>query len=155
MSLTRAEILSIFRAVESHAQAAGLFERVNLHEPKNAPGNGLSCAIWADNIGPARQQSGLAATSVRIVFNVRLYSNMLQEPQDMIDPNLLGACAALLEDYSGDFTLAGKVESVDLLGKAGIPLQAQAGYINQDGRLMRVMTITLPTIVSDAWSQSP
>lgn len=152
MALAAADVQAIFDAVQSHALASGYFERVNTHEPKNAPGRGLSCAIWVDHIGPAR--SGLASTSVRLVFNVRLYTDMLQEPQDAIDPAVLTACAGLLEDYSGDFTLGGKVESVDLLGKGGVPLQAQAGYISQDGKLMRVMTITLPVISNDAWTQT-
>jgi hypothetical protein len=34
-------------------------------------------------------------------------------------------------------------------------LSAQAGYINQDGKLMRVMTIMLPLVVNDAWVQVP
>jgi hypothetical protein len=43
---------------------------------------------------------------------------------------------------------------VDLLGSAGAPLSAQAGYLNQDGRLFRVMTLTLPIIVNDVWDQA-
>ena len=43
---------------------------------------------------------------------------------------------------------------VDLLGMAGSPLGAQAGYINQDGALYRVMTITLPLLITDAWTQA-
>lgn len=154
MSLTAANVLTIFNAMQTHALASGLFEQVNTHEPKTHPAGRLIAAIWVDNIGPEPGGSGLAATNVRIVFNVRLYQNMLSEPQDAIDPALLSATAALMEDYSGDFTLGGNIQSVDLLGKSGIPLQAQAGYINADGKLMRVVTITVPTIINDAWTQT-
>ncbi|MGH8883261.1 MAG: hypothetical protein ACRD0P_38960, partial [Stackebrandtia sp.] len=139
----------ILSAIVSHAMASGHFERVNSHEPKNAPGNGLTAAVWVDSIGPVRS-SGLAVTSGRLVFNVRLYSGMLQEPADAIDPNLIAATDALMSAYSGDFDLGGTVRCVDLLGQAGVPLGAQAGYISHSGTMYRVMTITLPVLVNDA-----
>lgn len=142
----------------SHAEASGYFDRVNQHEPKNAPGRGLTCAIWIDAIGPARGLSGLSATTARITFNVRIYSNMLQNPQDMIDPNIMIACDALFEAYSGDFQLGGDAAWIDLLGvisgHARSPLAAQSGYINIDNRVFRVMTITVPIFVNDAWPQA-
>lgn len=145
----------VLDALVSHALASGYFERVNSHEPKNAPGNGLSVAVWADWIGPATAASGLATTSVLMRFNVRVFSNMIQEPQDAIDPTLLTAVGALMEAYTGDFTLGGLVREVDLLGQYGPGLSGQAGYLNQDGKLYRVMTITVPLVLDDVWSQQP
>jgi hypothetical protein len=155
MSLDAAAVLDLFTKVESHALKLALFERVNTHEPKNAPGKGLSAAIWVQRIGPAPTDSGLAATTARIELRVRIYSSMLQEPQDSIDPNILAAVVKLLEQYSEDFTLGGTIRNVDVLGQTGEPLGAQAGYINQDGKMMRVMDITLPLIVNDVWTQAP
>lgn len=154
MSLTAADVQALFDAMESHALASGLFERVNTHEPKTHPAGRLIAAIWVDSIAPEPGGSGLAATNVRIEFNVRLYKNMISEPQDAIDPEMLAATAALMEDYSGDFTLGDRAQAVDLLGKAGTPLSAQAGYINTDGQLMRVVTITVPVIINNAWTQT-
>jgi hypothetical protein len=34
-------------------------------------------------------------------------------------------------------------------------MTARAGYINQDNKMYRVMTITLPLVVNDTWLQSP
>jgi len=144
----------ILDSILSHALASGLFERVNGHEPKSAPGNGLSAAVWLDSIGPV-VSSGLAATSARLAVNVRLYTAMLADPQDAIDPNLIAAVDTLMTACSGDFDLGGNVRNVDLLGQAGTPLSAQAGYLNQDGKLFRVMTILLPLIVNDVWEQVP
>lgn len=146
---------AIINAVQSHAMASGLFERVNGHEPKNAPGNGITAAVWADAILPVPAGSGLAKTTARLVLNVRVYTNMLAEPQDAIDPAVCDAVDALMAAYSGDFELGGLVRNVDLLGQSGPPLSAQAGYIPQDGKLYRAMTITLPVIVSDVWEQVP
>lgn len=149
------DVSGIFDAVQSHALASGLFTRVNTHEPKNAPGSGVTCALWVDAIAPVAGASGLASTSGRVTMKVRIYTSMLAEPQDQIDPEILRVVDTLLGLYSGDFELGGRVRNVDLLGHSGIPLMAQAGYINQDGRLMRVMDITLPLIVNDIWAQSP
>lgn len=141
--------------VASHAMSLGLFERVNTHEPKNAPGNGLSLAVWVDAIGPVPSSSGLHSTTGRVALMARVFTSMLQEPQDTIDANLVDAVSALLVAYSGDFTLGNTIRNVDLLGQAGAPLSAQAGYINQDGKLFRVMTILLPIVVNDVWEQAP
>lgn len=136
----------------SHAMAAGLFETVNGHEPKSAPGNGLVCAVWGDRIEAVRA-SGLDSVSARVTFNVRIYSNMLAEPQDAIDPAVLSAVSALFHAYIGDFTLGGGARNVDIFGQFGQPLFAQAGYLTQDGRVYRVMTLTVPVIFNDCWDE--
>ena len=148
----------LFDAVESHALASGLFDAVNTNEPKAAPGSGLTCAIWMQNIAPAGGGSGLASTSVRVELSVRLYTSFLAQPEDMIDPTLTAACLALMEDYSGDFELGGitseSVRSIDLLGQFGVSLSAEAGYLNQDGAIYRVITITVPVVINDLWTQT-
>lgn len=145
---------AILNAVQTHALASGYFDRVNGHEPKAAPGNGLSAAVWVDDLVPVAARSGLATVSALLVVNVRLYSNMTQEPQDAIDPNLLLAATALYSAYSGHFTLGGIATNVDLLGAHGRPMRCQAGYLEQDRRLYRVYTITLPIVVDDVWAEA-
>jgi len=144
----------IISRIVSHAAATGLFERVNSHEPKNAPGRGLSCAVWAQEIGRSQGDSGLASTTARLEFSVRIYKNMVSEPQDEIDPHIVHAVDVLLTAYAADFTLGATIQNVDLLGMAGTALGAQAGYLNVSGTMYRVMTITLPLIVTDAWTQT-
>lgn len=145
-------VVEIFAAVESHALTLGRFERVNTHEPKNSPGTGTTCAIWTEHIEAIRS-SGLDSTSAVLRVFVRLYDNMVREPQDAIDPNIVAATSELLNAYCGDFTLGGMVRNVDILGSAGPALQARAGYIEQDRVMFRCMTITLPLIINDAWDQ--
>lgn len=147
------DIRTILDAVESHALASGFFQAVNGHEPKSAPQNGLTAAVWVEQIGPARGGSGLASTSTRLALFVRLYTPMMSEPEDAIDPDLMTALDALLAAYSGDFELGGLIRQVDLLGAYGDPLSARAGYLTTSGAEYRVMTITLPLIVSDLWEQ--
>ncbi len=144
--------LALTNAIASHAAASGYFDRVNTHEPKNAPGNGLSCAIWFARVAGA-QSSGLNATSALVVFNVQIRQNMLVEPQDQIDGDMLAALDALIGAYAGDFELGGNVRCVDLRGMTGTALEAEAGYVNQDGKLYRAINITLPLVVNDVWSE--
>jgi hypothetical protein len=154
MSLNSAAILA---AVNSHISNLGLFERVNNHEPKNAPGNGLSCFIWVNGIHPSTRTSGLSATSGVVVLNARIQASMLTEPYDDLDVNMATCVDGVMASLSGDFDLgesANNVRGVDLLGSEGYgTLDANAGYLNQDNKLFRVMVITIPIIINDIWIQ--
>lgn len=146
----------IIDRLASHAMASGYFDRVNQHEPKSKPGRGLTAAVWVDRIEPARSRSGLTKTDVRVVCNVRVYTSMLQNPQDMIDPNVVNAADALFEAYSANFELGSDERFIDLLGMTqGHPLFCQSGYINIDNMVFRVLTLTVPVIVQNAWTQTP
>lgn len=146
------DIGGILDAVVSHALASGHLERVNGHEPKHAPGNGLTAAVWVDELQPVRT-SGLATTSALLTVNLRLYTSMVQEPADAIDPNLTAATDELLRAYVGDFTLGGMVRQVDVYGQHGTPLRARAGYVEFSDGLFRVYTIALPLVINDLWNQ--
>jgi hypothetical protein len=152
MALDTGGILS---AVISHAAGLGVFERVNTHQPANAPGSGLSCAVTVAEVVPVAAGSGLDATTGRIVFNVMIFAPVPQEPADDIEPLIVGAVDGLFAAYSGDFELGEEVRNVDLLGAHGTPLSAQTGYVTIDAQTYRVAIITLPLVVNDLWSQAP
>lgn len=145
-------ISGILDGVVSHAMASGHFEKVNGHEPANTPSLGLTAAVWTDSVQAVRS-SGLDQTTVQLVFNVRLYASAQAEPADAIDPNMITAMDDLCAAYVGDFTLGGLVRQVDILGAYGRPLLVRAGYVQQSGAVLRVLTITLPLIVNDLWEQ--
>ncbi|WP_405531501.1 hypothetical protein OG592_26990 [Streptomyces avidinii] len=147
-------ITGILDATVSHAMGLGRFEQVNGHEPANAPGLGLTAAVWVNDIVPVRS-SGLGTTSVALAVNVRLYTSTQSEPADAIDPALVAAVDDLCAAYIDDFTLDGLVRHVDIFGAYGQPLLVRAGYIQQAGSIYRVITITLPLIVDDLWEQQP
>ncbi|HZB28933.1 MAG TPA: hypothetical protein VE465_02085 [Streptosporangiaceae bacterium] len=149
------DITGLFDALISHAQSIGHLEQVNQHEPKSAPEGLLTGAMWIQEIRPLAAASGLNATTVLVVFNVRIYKNMTSLPQDAIDPEVVAAADALMGAYSGDFTLGGEVRDVDLLGEFGQGMFARAGYVPQDGRLYRILDVSVPCVINDLWSQSP
>lgn len=147
-------VTGIFAQVTSHLKTLGVFSRVNGHEPKSAPTNGVTASVWVRSLQPYRERSGLAATSGLLVFEIRVQKGFLSEPQDGIDPDVLSAVDKLFAAYSGDIDLGGTVANIDLLGEAGTPMQVVAGYIDQDGKKFRVMTVALPLIINDIWGQS-
>ena len=85
------DLVALGAAIETHQRSIGFFDYVTKHEPKNRPGPGLTAATWIQDVRPTQARSGLAATSIRIEFTTRIYSNMLAEPADDIDVNVYTA----------------------------------------------------------------
>lgn len=146
---------AVMDALASVAQASGHFDAVDGHEPKSAPpGTGLTYAVWVDQIRPVAAASGLAATSAALTFALRIYTPFVSEPQDAIDPAVITATWDIMTAITADFSLGGLVRNVDVFGAHGEPFGSRAGYLNLDGKIFRVMTITLPVVVSDAFPQA-
>ena len=153
MTFDAAAVDGLFNKVVSYVQATGLFDRVNQFEPKSAPGSGLSAAVWVQSIDPVNS-SGLAATSGRVLLNVRVYTNMLSEPPDAIDPGVLTAVTTLMGTFSGDLSLGSTVRNIDLLGETGESLSAKAGYVTIDTVLYRIMELSVPVLINDMFAQA-
>jgi hypothetical protein len=141
---------SLFSSLESHALGLGIFRRVNLHEPENAPGEGLSCSIILGPIAADGKFSGLNSVSGTITFLIMVWNSMMQKPLDGVDPAILTAVSTLLNEYSGNFTLGGTVRDIDLLS-----LRAEPVYVEQEGKQFRVEQISLPIVIDDLWQMSP
>jgi len=138
--------------VTSLAASLGLFDSVTGHEPKAAPApTGVSCSVWVSSLRPA--SSGVASVSVRLEIQARCYTSMLTDPQDAIDPKVTDAAGLLMNALIGNFTVAGQARAVDVFGMDGEGLRATAGYLNQDGKLFRVMDVMIPIIVNDLWNE--
>lgn len=149
-----AAVNDVLDRVVSFAMGLGRFDQVNAHEPKSSPGTGMHCAVWMQSVQPTRS-SGLAITSGVVVLNARIYTDFKSQPYDAIDPQVTSAVCDVIGALSGDFELGGAddVRAVDLLGMAGSPLGAVAGYIELDRTMFRVMTITIPIIINDMFEQ--
>jgi hypothetical protein len=151
MSFDQAAVAALFNSVVSKVLTLGVFQTVNQHEPKSAPGNGMRAFVWVDAIQPVGRASGLSSTSGVVTLNVRIYSNFLQMPLDGIDPDILTATSTVMNAFSNDFTLGGTVREIDLLGMYGAAMGAVAGYITQENKVYRIMTVTLPVVLNDLW----
>lgn len=161
-SFNEAAVHDVFGAVESYCRQMGRFDSVNTHEPTNAPQQGLTCAIWVDGIVPINR-SGLAATSGSLNLRIRIYMPFREQPADMIDPEVLTAVTELMGAFIGGFTFSSvtqiqdNIRGVDVRGGegSGERLDARAGYLEMDRKIYRVMTIRLPVIINDMWTEAP
>lgn len=147
------DIQEMISRITSHAGTLGVFDRINAHEPKAAPGKGLTFAVWVQNIRPAPAASGLNSTTAVVVLMARIYNAMIQEYQDDIDPDIVRASDLLFSAFSGDFDFGANVRNVDLLGQWGQGLSGDAGHITITNFSYRVMDITIPLVVNDVWTQ--
>lgn len=135
-------------AITSHAQTLGVFDSINGHQPVSVPNTGMTCAVWSQDIDPDPENSGLAATSAMVEFNVRLYMALNPQAPDSIDPAMMNATSLLLAAYNGDFTLGTLVRNIEVMKARG-----EAGYAKQSGQILRIMTISLPIGINDLWVQ--
>lgn len=149
-SLTRDTPRLIIEYLTSICSRTANFDNVRQHEPKSKP-TGFEASVFMSTLRPAA--SGLAITSVRAEFTIRIYQNMLMEPQDAIDSFLAAAVWDVMAAISADVTLGGLVRSVSLLGEEGDALNAENGYIDVDHAMFRVSSIVVPVIINDAFDQ--
>lgn len=148
------EIATIIAAVATDAETSGLFERFVDHEPIDAPGNGLTGAVWLNDIVPVPDRSGLASTSYCVMLTVRLYMNADHQPAGDIDVLTVRGANTLFKAYNGGFTLGGLIEQVDVLGAYGEkPLSVAFKWATQNQKLYRVVTFALPLICDDLYPQ--
>lgn len=150
---------AIQQALASHAMSLGQFDSlVGMHEPRMRPTSDLHAALWLNGVTPIRT-SGLNVVSVRMELLFRLYAPGEQEPQDDMDAVLLTAADRFMASLCGDFDLddhvaSGLVRMIDIFGAYGQGLTAAAGWARWSDGMSRVVTITIPVICNDVWSEA-
>ena len=147
----------IMNALAGHSLRLGVFAKVQKHQARNAPGSKVTTELWPQWIGPA--DSGSASTSVKLLVMQRVRVADTTLGSDAIDPTVVHAVDRVMTALTANITLGGLVRCIDLLGQEGSaspggPLHAEAGYLEQDGKIFRVMDIFIPLILNDVWEQS-
>lgn len=147
---------ALIDALISHALSLGHFSSVNSVDIGSTPDNtGLTAVIYPRRIRALPTGSGLASTSVAIDFTMRLIQSMNIDPFGSIDVGMIAAADALMNAYSGDFTLGDLIAYVDLLGQHGESLESDSGFLKlSDDQTFRIVDITIPCIINDVWNQA-
>lgn len=155
-NLDEVAINDVMSRIESLAMGSGFFDLVNGHEPKSSPGTNTTFSLWVQAVNPV-ESSGLNVTSCVFILNGRIYRSMMSQPFDRIDPNVTAATSYLIASLNQSFKLGGAdgVRAIDILGMEGVKLSAAAGYVEIDRQMLRVMTLVIPVIINDVWTQSP
>lgn len=143
-------------ALKSHALSLGHFSSVNSVDVGSTPPSAdLTAVVYPNRIRALPSASGLNSTSVAIDFMMRLIRGMNVDPLGSIDVEMITATDALMNSYSGNFTLGGLIAYVDLLGQHGESLNADSGFIKLDSdQTFRIVDITIPCIINDVWNQA-
>jgi hypothetical protein len=157
--MSQNDFVSIFAALVTHAQELGIFETVYQGEPKSAPTNGLTLALYVggatdQGFSLVSQRSGLATVSKRIVLTARIHFPMLHEPISDIETTVLSATEQYVDSLLSDFMLGHTVDFLDMFGAYGTGVAGLPGYITIDSKLFRVMSITLPVILESEATES-
>jgi hypothetical protein len=147
------DVDTIFDRMESTLAALGIADVVNMHEPKKAPGNGVAIATWPQGLRAVPGMGGLNKTTVVIDWAIRFTTNMLTQPGDRIEREMLKAADVVGNAINGDFTLGGAIRNVDILGAHSRGITFDAGYMDQDGKKYRTYMMRVPLIVDDIWEQ--
>lgn len=145
---------AIFNTLLTRAKSLGLYNRAQVSEFKQAPGPGLSFAVWAQNHGSAPRGSGLASTTAVLQATARQYHPMIHNPQSDVELKMIDAADAYLGALNGGFTLGGLVRNVDLLAEMGTPLTWNFGYITYDQAMYRICDLPIRCVLNDEWTQA-
>jgi hypothetical protein len=147
----------IMKALETLFKRSAVFERVTAHEPKNAPGNGMSLSLHGMELGLDPNASGLASVAGLWTVHATAMIPFLQEPLDAIDITLTKATWSIISALVRNFTLGGLIRNVDLMGMytGTVPLKGTFGYLTIDSKIFRVVTIPIPMLVGDLETEIP
>lgn len=142
-------------ALASAALRTGRFDAVNGVDIGSTPANsGMVAVIWPRRIRAIPAGSGLNTTSASIVFTMRLFAAMNADPMGEIDPLMIDATDEIMNMLSGDFTLDGLIDYVDLLGEHGDALGSDSGFLKlNENQTFRIVDITIPLIIHTVWTQ--
>ena len=142
-------ILPTMQTIQSHLMSGGAFVSVELGQPSAvAPGQRITAAIWIERIQVGNVFLGVVDKIYEV--NIRLYRDMLAEPQEQGELDLALTVQDIGSDLLGDFDLGATVRNIDAGGIYGTPMSARWGYTSVANVMFRSVDITVPIIVNDA-----
>jgi len=149
------EITATLRAVESYLLASGYFgSQAQIGEPKSPPGEGLTATVFMDRAGVAELTLG-GKTIEQHVVTLRIYLNMLAEPQEDVELTLAKVVQEVISDLLGDYDLGATIRNVDAAGQYGTSVGTAWGYVDVGGVMFRIADVTLPLVVDDSATCAP
>ena len=138
--------LGTLRNVQGYLSASGYFANAIVGEPTQPPGHqGITAALFMDSVEVVG--TTLSGTIERHSVGLRMYRNMLNDPEGDADTELDQAVAHIEEDLLGDFDLGATIRNLDADG-----LSVDWGYVNVGGIEFRVADMELSFIVDDSAS---
>jgi hypothetical protein len=138
------------QAMRTYVQDLGLFQTVQIGEPKQPPGQGLHAAIFMDSVSVSMVYAG-GETRESHVVTLRAYKDMLAEqtdPLNNLEVEMASAVSTLMSNLLGDTDLESTVMSIDAAGMDGTSMAGSFGYVEISGVMYRIVDIVVPVIVN-------
>lgn len=139
------DITNTLRKVESFLAGSGYFSNTGIGEPSSPPDQ-LSAHIWMTSVDTPEIPLDGGDIQHHVVM-VRIYKPAFEDPTEDIELELSNTLSQLLSDILGDADLGATVRHVDAGGIYGTTLAAQWGHLDQNGRIYRVVDVSLPLVV--------
>lgn len=147
-------IKDTLKVIHSKIVATGQVKAAQVGEPKAPPSTLPFAAIYMDSVRVHRLTVDGGTGEVHTV-NVRIYADMLAEPQEWNEYGLAEVAENLINKLLTDADLSSKIMSIDAAGMAGQGLEMQWGYLEVSGKMHRIVDITLPLLVNDSITVTP
>jgi len=144
------QLRATLQAIQSHLAKSGYCRTNQIGEPKQASKERIAAAVFNRSARVIRVPlGGSPGTEELHIINVRLYMNMMDQPQEQIEFLLNEAASSITEDLMADFDLGATVRHVDVGGIYGQPLEVVYGYLELSGVMYRVADLTVPLVVDN------
>lgn len=144
-------INSTLDTVLSYLKADGRFPNVQIGEFKQPPvtKEKIAAAVFMDRVEVILLFAN-GGTRENHVVTIRVYKDMLEEPEASVEKAVAFAISEISSDLMGDFDLGASIVNIDVAGAHGPVYGAVWGYIEVSGRNYRIADITVPLIVDDS-----
>lgn len=136
--------------IVTYLQGDGGIRTAQAGEPKSPP-TGVQ-GVFASVIMRSTSIVALTlnGTIEQHVILIRLYRDMLAEPQKSIEVDLATAAQRIQADIAGEYDLGASIRSVDVGGEYGEPMRTDWGYVTISDRMYRIVDISVPLLVDDS-----
>jgi len=144
------DISNSLHAMETYCENLGLFQTVQIGEPKSPLGQGYHVAIFMASVSISAVYAG-GDTRENHVVTVRIYRDMLAEqsnPQLNLETDMASVLSKLIGNLLGDTDLESTVMSIDAAGMDGGAVTSTFGYADVGGTMYRIVDISIPMIVN-------
>jgi hypothetical protein len=138
------DITSTINAIASFLQKRGEFSHVTIGEPKSPPSGDMSASIFAT--GATVVGSSLETTIEVHEVTIRIYRNMMGEPEEDNEIRTSQAVTGVTSDLLADYDLGSTVRNISI-GEYGRTMAATWGYLDVSGTMYRSVDLTVPFIV--------
>jgi len=138
------DITSTINVVVSFLQKRGEYSLVQIGEPKSPPRGDLAAAVF---VSDASVVGVTLQTTIEIhELTIRLYRNMMEEPEEDNELRISQSVTGIVSDLLGDYDLGASVRNL-AVGEYGRTISATYGYLDVGGTMYRSVDISVPLIV--------